>query len=74
MNLCTSLIHVYTLHNYFVSWYVLQGVPHQIRPPMGLNCDLRDKSENLRRMNHFKKFNKKNFVGRKNRFFEYYVR
>ena len=27
---------------------------------MGLNYDLGDKSENLRRMNHFKKFNKAN--------------
>ena len=26
----------------------------------GLNCDLGDKSENLRRMNHFEKFNKAN--------------
>ena len=25
---------------------------------MGLNYNLEDKSENLRRMNHFKKFNK----------------
>ena len=27
---------------------------------MGVNYDLGDKSENLRRMNHFKKFNKAN--------------
>jgi len=27
---------------------------------MGLNYDLGDKSENLRRMNHFEKFNKAN--------------
>ena len=38
----------------------IQGVPHQIRPSMGLNCDLGDKSENLRRMNHLEKFNKAN--------------
>ena len=27
---------------------------------MGLNYDIRDKSENLRRINHFEKFNKAN--------------
>ena len=43
---------------------------------MGLNYNLRDKSENLRRMNHFKKFNKdkKKFFAENARFFEYYVR
>ena len=35
---------------------------------MGLNYDLWDKSEKLRRMNYFEKFNKTY------RFFEYYVR
>ena len=39
---------------------LLQGVPHQIKLSMVLNCDLRDKSENLKRMNHFEKFNKAN--------------
>ena len=29
---------------------------------MGLNYDLGDKSENLRRMNHFEKFNKVNRI------------
>ena len=29
---------------------------------MGLNYDLGDKSENLRRMNHFKKFDKANKI------------
>ena len=29
---------------------------------MGLNYDLGDKSENLRRMNHFEKFNKANRI------------
>ena len=29
---------------------------------MGLNYDLGDKSENLRRMNHFEKFNKTNII------------
>ena len=40
---------------------------------MGLNYNLGDKSENLRRMNHFKKFNKANgnFFCRK---CQYYVR
>ena len=44
---------------------------------MGLNYNLGDKSENLRRMNHFKKFNKTNrifFAEHANFFFEYYVR
>ena len=43
---------------------------------MGLNYDLGDKSENLRRMNHFEKFNKanRNFFAENARFFEYYVR
>ena len=31
---------------------------------MGLNYDLGDKSENLRRMNHFEKFNKANRIFR----------
>ena len=43
---------------------------------MGLNYDLGDKSENLRRMNHFEKFNKANrfFFAENARFFEYNVR
>ena len=42
---------------------------------MGLNYNLGDKSENLRRINHFKKFNKAKFFYAENaRFFEYYVR
>jgi len=43
---------------------------------MGLNYDLGDKSENLRRMNHFEKFNmdNRNFFAKNARFFEYYVR
>ena len=46
---------------------------------MGLNYDLGDNSENLRRMNHFKNFNKANrkqkfFVAENARFIEYYVR
>ena len=45
---------------------------------MGLNYDLRDKSENLRRMNHFEaKANKANrnlfFLAVNARFFEYYM-
>ena len=41
---------------------------------MGLNYDLGDKSENLKRMNHFEKFNKANkiFFAENARFFEYY--
>ena len=44
---------------------------------MGLNYNLWDKSENLRRMNHFKKFIQANrifFFAENTRFFEYYVR
>ena len=44
---------------------------------MGLNYDLGDKSENLKRMNHFEKFNKADriyFFAENARFFEYYVR
>ena len=43
---------------------------------MSLNYDLGDKSENLRRMNNFEKFNKanRNFFAENARFFEYYVR
>ena len=44
---------------------------------MGLNYNLRDKSENLRRMNHFEKFNKANrnfFLQKILDFFDYYVR
>ena len=43
---------------------------------MGLNYDFREKSENLRRMNQFEKFNKANrfFFAENARFFEYYVR
>ena len=43
---------------------------------MGLNYDLGDKSENLRRMNHFDKFNMANriFFAENARFFEYYMR
>ena len=42
---------------------------------MGLNYDLGDKSENLRRMNHLKKLNKakKKFFAENARFFMYYV-
>ena len=46
---------VYTsqiLHAFFI---IIQGVPHHIRPRTGLNFDLRDKSENLRRRNNFDK-------------------
>ena len=43
---------------------------------MGLNYDLGGKSENLRRMNHFEKFNKanRNIFAENARFFEYNVR
>jgi len=43
---------------------------------MGLNYHFGDKSENLKRMNHFEKFNKANriFFSENVRFFEYYVR
>ena len=43
---------------------------------MGLNYDLGEKSENLRRMNHFKKNNKANrkFCWQNARFLTYYVR
>ena len=43
---------------------------------MGLNNDLGDKSENLRRMNNFEKFNKanRNFFAENARFFQYNVR
>jgi len=43
---------------------------------MGLKYDLGDKSENLKRMNHFEKFNRtnKNFFVENAKFFEYYVR
>ena len=43
---------------------------------MGLNYDLENKSENLRKMNHSEKFNKanRNFFAVKARLFEYYVR
>ena len=43
---------------------------------MGLNYDLGEKSENLRRINHLEKFNKANriFFAVNARFFEYYVR
>jgi len=50
--------------------------PHQIRPSMGLNCVLGDKSENLRRMNNVEKFNKTNRkkkFAEKARFLEYYM-
>ena len=42
---------------------------------MGLNYELGDKSENLRRINHFEKFNKANrfFLAENARFFEYYM-
>jgi len=42
-----------------------------------LNYDLGDKTENLRRMNHFEKFNMANrnfFFAENARFFEYFVR
>ena len=43
---------------------------------MGVNYDLGAKSENLRRMNQFEKFDKsnRNFFAENTRFFEYYVR
>ena len=44
---------------------------------MGLNYDLGDKTENLRRLNNFEKFNKANrifFLAENARFFEYYGR
>ena len=37
----------------YICMYV-QGVPHHIRPFIALNCDFRDKTKNLKRMNHFK--------------------
>jgi len=43
---------------------------------MGLNYDLGDKSENVRRMNYFEKFNKANrnfFAAENARFFKYYL-
>ena len=42
---------------------------------MGLNYDLGDKLENLRRMNHFENYNKaiRTFLAENARFFEYYV-
>ena len=46
----------------------IQGVPHHIRSCITQNCDLRDKSENLKTMNHFKSFLVEN-----TRVFEYYV-
>jgi len=46
------------------TWYPfqIQGVPHQIRPRQCLNYALGDKSENLRRMNHFERFTKANRI------------
>ena len=43
---------------------------------MGLNYDLGDKSENLRRINHLEKFDFVNriFFAENDRFFKYYVR
>ena len=42
---------------------VYAGCPTSIQTAsMGLNYDLGDKSENLRRMNHFEKFNKANRI------------
>ena len=43
---------------------------------MGINYDFGEKSENLRRINHFEKFNKayKIFFAENARFFEYYER
>ena len=38
----------------------IQGVPYHIRSSIGLNYDFRDKSENLRRMNHFENLKKAN--------------
>ena len=42
---------------------------------MGLNYNLGDKSENLRRMNYFKKLNKakRDFFAESAKFFMYYV-
>ena len=39
---------------------LIYRVSHHIRSSIGLNYDFRDKSENLRRMNHFEKLNKAN--------------
>ena len=36
----------------------IQGVPHHIGSLLALNYDFRDKSENLRKINHFKKLYK----------------
>ena len=45
------------------------------RVEMGLNQDLENKSENLRRMNHFEKYNKANRIFAENAsFFDYYMR
>ena len=43
---------------------------------MGLNYDLGEKSENLRRMNHFENLKRliEFFLAENARFFEYYVR
>ena len=44
---------------------------------MGLNYDLEDKSENLRRVNSFEKLNKANrifYLAENARFFKYYGR
>ena len=43
---------------------------------MGLNYDFREKSENLRSLNHFEKLNKadiKDFFSKIAKFFKYYV-
>lgn len=55
----------------FPSWYSawinltgsilsINDVPHNFRSFMALNCDLRDYTENLKRMNHFKNLYKPN--------------
>ena len=55
-----------------VGWYVRHtGCPTSNNTAsMGLNYDLGDKSENLRRMNHFEKFKaNRNFLTKNARFF-----
>ena len=53
----------------------IQGVPHHIRSCITQNCDLRDKSENLKTMNHLKNVKGffKSFLVENTRVFEYYV-
>ena len=59
-----------------MSNYYTAGVPHHIGSLLALNYDFRDKSENLRKINHFKKLYKAivNIFFKKNMVFEEYVR